>query len=88
MKKILLIFLVSFLASTLIAQQDKEREPFLTKSLPGQAVKNVEVETSGGNISVESIRTGQARIEVFAWPSNRKNGTVLKEEIQKTMDEF
>ncbi len=88
MKKILLIFLVSFLGSTLMAQQDKESEPFLTKSLAGQAVKNVEVETSGGNISVESVAAGQARIEVFAWPSTRKNGTVIKEEIQKTIDEF
>ncbi len=89
MKKILLIFLVSCMGITLMAQHDMDREPFLTKSLAGQTVKNVEVETSGGNISVESAAIQQTRIEVFAWPSgSKKNAVVSKEEIQKTMDEF
>ncbi len=88
MKKVFLILMISFTASTLFAQYNS-KEPFLTKSLASDEIKNVEVETSGGNISVESVAAGQARVEVYIWPSNRNNSaSVSKESIQKTLDEY
>ena len=89
MKKIMFILLATCIGSNLMAQNDKGREPFLTKSLSGQSVKNVEAETSGGNISVQSVSGGEARVEVFIWPSNRNKGTTLsKAEIQERLDEL
>ena len=88
MKKIFLILMISCTASTLFAQYNS-KEPFLTKSLASDAIKDVEVETSGGNISVESVAAGQERVEMYIWPSNRNNGaSVSKEAIQKTLDEY
>lgn len=88
MKKVFLILMISCTASALFAQYNS-KEPFLTKSLASDAIKDVEVETSGGNISVESVAAGQARVEVYIWPSNRNNGaSVSKEAIQKTLDEY
>jgi DUF4097 and DUF4098 domain-containing protein YvlB len=83
MKKLLLILSVTFLSNMLSAQ-----EAFLIKNFKGDAVKEVESTTSGGNISVESVATDQQRVEVFIWPSNRNKGSLSKEEIQKRLDEL
>lgn len=87
MKQTFLMMAICLATGSLWAQNDAKQAPFLTKSLPGNTVKQVEVETSGGNISVESVEAGQARVEVFIWPSNR-NKAGSKEEIQKKLDEF
>ena len=57
-----------------MAQNIEKQEPFLVKALTGETVKQVEVETSGGNISVESVAAGQERVEVYVWPSQKNNG--------------
>ncbi|MEO5890559.1 MAG: hypothetical protein ABIQ31_09915 [Ferruginibacter sp.] len=89
MKKTILIFLISCTVGTLFAQNDSKQDPFLTKSLATETIKDVDVETSGGNISVESVPAGQARVEVFIWASNRnKGGSLSKDEIQKRLDEY
>ena len=88
MKKVFLILMISFTASALFAQYNS-KEPFLTKSLASDAIKDVEVETSGGNISVEGVDASQARVEMYIWPSNKNNGaSVSKEAVQKTLDEY
>ncbi|MEO7489925.1 MAG: hypothetical protein ABIU77_22610 [Ferruginibacter sp.] len=87
MKKLLMILLVACSTGSLFAQNEKQ--PFLTKSFSGDAVKEVEAITSGGNIDVTSVAAGQERVEVFIWPSNRnKNASVSKEEIQQKLDEL
>jgi hypothetical protein len=87
MTKLLMILLVVCSTGSLLAQNEKQ--PFLTKSLSGESVKEVEAITSGGNIDVASVAAGQERLEVFAWPSNRnKNANVSKEEIQQKLDEL
>lgn len=89
MKKIFLSLLVLSLGNLLIAQDEGRQQPYQVKSLAGESVRQVEIETSGGNITVENIAAEQPRIEVFVWPSNRRKGTTLsKEEIQKKLDEF
>ncbi|MEJ7586274.1 MAG: hypothetical protein WKI04_01810 [Ferruginibacter sp.] len=87
MKKTILIFLISCTVSTLFAQKDSE-DAFLVKSLAGETVKEVDVETSGGNISVESAATDKLRVEVFVWPSNGNKKSLSKEVIQKRLDEM
>jgi len=89
MKKTIAILMISCTVGTLFAQNDSRKDPFLTKPLSGASVKEVEVETSGGNISVESVAAGQSRVEVFIWASNGRNGGNLsKDEIQKRLDEL
>jgi DUF4097 and DUF4098 domain-containing protein YvlB len=88
MKKVFLILMISCATSSLFAQYNS-KEPFLTKSLASDAIKNVEVETSGGNVSVQSVDAGQARVEVYIWPGNKNgNASVSKEAIQKILDEY
>ena len=84
MKKLMMILSATCLCNILSAQ-----EAFLVKNFKGDAVKEVESTTSGGNISVESVSGDQQRVEVFIWPSNRNKGTTIsKEEIQKRLDEL
>ena len=50
-----LSFLLMMTIGTLIvrAQFNSEKDPYMTKSLTGQSIKNIEVETSGGSIVVK-----------------------------------
>ena len=87
MKKYFFLLVISCFSIALSAQ-DKNDAPYLTKSFTGESIKNVESETSGGSITVTGSATGQARVEVFVWPSNKgKNASFSKEEIQKKLDE-
>ncbi|HEU4632420.1 MAG TPA: hypothetical protein VFS22_00455 [Flavisolibacter sp.] len=85
MRKLFLFLLLALGVTFLNAQDKHEKEPFLTKSLSSEAVKNVEVQTSGGSISVAGI-SSNARIEVYI-SSNNSNDNLSKEEIQKRLDE-
>jgi hypothetical protein len=80
MKKLLLIVLIS--CTTIIAAA---QNAFLTKPLSGQLVKQIEAQTAGGNISVQSVADAEARIEVFVRESG---GNKSKEEIQQKLEEF
>ena len=86
MKKYFLIALIAFLSLQAIAQFKGDKEPFLTKSLKGESFTEARVKTSGGNISVTGIETGEARVEVYVYSNNGKND-LSKEEIQKRLDE-
>jgi hypothetical protein len=85
MKKLLLIVLISCTVGIAAAQNDNKQTPFLTKSLSGQIVKQIEAQTAGGNISVESTSDADARIEVFVRSSGSNKS---KEEIQQKLEEF
>jgi DUF4097 and DUF4098 domain-containing protein YvlB len=80
MKKLLLIVLIS--GTTIIAAA---QNAFLTKPLSGQLVKQIEAQTAGGNIWVESVADAEARIEVFVRESG---GNKSREEIQQKLEEF
>ncbi|HEX2606997.1 MAG TPA: DUF4097 family beta strand repeat-containing protein [Flavisolibacter sp.] len=85
MKKssLLLALLITFAFLQAHAQNDKV--PFMTKPLTADQIKNVQVETSGGSISVASVAS-DARIEVYITPNNSREN-LSKEEIQKMLDE-
>lgn len=86
--KTYLCFLLLFIGLTVLAQNKAGQEPYLTKSLSGEAVKNVESETSGGNITVSGVNASAARVDVYVNRNdNRKgDGKLTKEEIQKRLD--
>lgn len=84
MKKLSLLLTGGLVVLTAGAQSS-ERQPFMTKTFPRGAVKTIEVRTSGGNISVEGVATGDARVEVYVSGEGRHGPD--KEEIQKMLGE-
>jgi hypothetical protein len=82
MKRILLLIACGLPFVTLKAQS-----PYMQKSFPRESVHEVKAETSGGNISVSGETTGEARIEVYIKPSNGRDYTMSKEEIEKKLNE-
>lgn len=89
MKKSSLMIVLLLIVYVANAQYVVGKDPYMTKSLAGQTIKNVEVETSGGSIDVTGGTGADARVEVFVWPNNYKKGeSISKEELQKRLDEF
>ncbi len=81
----LLLFAVS---NVLILHAQTNQEPFMTKSLSNESIRNAEVQTSGGSIAVSGVKAGEARIEVYVKPNNNGDPQALsKEEIQKRLNE-
>ena len=67
MKRIFML-LVSFLLSANIftaSADNQQKDPFLTRSFPASTIKDVEVATSGGSITVNGDASAEAIIEVF-----------------------
>jgi hypothetical protein len=71
-------------ACSIVSAQDN-KTPYLTKSLATDAIKMVEVKTSGGSISVSGVNPSEARVEVYVTPSNNK--TLTKAEIEQRIKE-
>ncbi|HMG66740.1 MAG TPA: DUF4097 family beta strand repeat-containing protein [Chitinophagaceae bacterium] len=86
MKKYPVFMLLALLQFSVMAQSKTEKEPFMTKSLSSESIKDVEVRTSGGNISVSGVNASEARIEVYISGNNNKND-LSKEEIQLRLNE-
>ncbi len=59
----------------------------MTRSLSNELIKNIKMQTSGGNITVSSVSSSEARLEVYVQPNNSRMNTMTKEEIQKRLDE-
>jgi DUF4097 and DUF4098 domain-containing protein YvlB len=69
-----------------VQAQDWKTEPFMTKSLAGQNIRSVTVETSGGNISVQA--DSRERVEVFIAPNNWRSGSKYSmDELKRRLDE-
>jgi hypothetical protein len=82
MKKLSLLFIAGC-GMLSVAAQSSDRQPFMTKTFPRAGVKSLDAQTSGGNISVEGIATGDARVEVYISVDGRHEGN--KEEIEKML---
>src|SRR5687768_994675 len=64
------IFLSALLTGsvlTLTAQRHQEEIIVDSQSLATKSIRFIEAETQGGNISVEGVSDGDARIAVYAW---------------------
>ena len=87
MKKLLFLLSLTLFVCVLRAQIKSDKDPYMTKTLSGESIKNVEVETSGGNIAVTGGNTSDARIEVYVQQNNYKGKDLSKEEIQKRLND-
>lgn len=86
MKKYLLSLAILCGVYAAKAQDDKEA-PYMTKPLAGQGINAVEVETSGGGITVKGGADGDARVEVYIHGNNIIR-SLSKEEIQSLLSEY
>lgn len=87
MKKYFLFLLAAALQLTIKAQSRSDKEPFITKALNNESIKDVYVQTSGGSISVSGVASSEARIEVYVSPNNNKND-LSKAEIQQRLKDL
>jgi hypothetical protein len=82
-----LVSLLAFLITATAFTQDWKKEPFMTQSLTGKNIRNVVVETSGGNITVQ--QGGNERVEVYVTPNNYKfAGSVSRQELEARLKEY
>jgi hypothetical protein len=86
MKKHLLFITLTALQLSVMAQSNSEKEPYITKSLSNENVKDVFVETSGGSISVTGGSASQAHVDVYISSNNGKS--LSKDEIQQRLNEL
>lgn len=86
MKKITNLILALLLSGAVNAQFDADREPFLTKSLSNETIRDVYARTSGGGITVSGVPASEARIEVYVQPNNNRN-ELSKDEIKRRLEE-
>jgi hypothetical protein len=85
MKTYLTLFIVACQSVVALAQDNDNKTPYMTKSLSGDAINNVVVNTSAGGIEV-SGRSGEApRVEVYIKGNNGRD--LSREEIKKRLDE-
>lgn len=87
MKKYLLFLFLIALQVAGSAQFKSDKEPYMTKSLANQTVKDVEVQTSGGSISVSGVAPAEGRVEVYI-SSNNGRDDLSKAEIEQRLKEL
>ncbi|MES2647239.1 MAG: hypothetical protein V4717_10210 [Bacteroidota bacterium] len=85
MKHFFLFLLLAAQTNILVARQNADKVPFLTKSLSSGTFNSVEVQTSGGSISVAGV-SSDFKVEVYVTGNNNKTN-LTKEEIQTRINE-
>lgn len=84
-KKIALFLMGGLTIFAVQAQSNKEA--FLVKTFPAAGIKEVETETSGGNVALYGQTSGDARVEMYIHTNNGWGQGLSKDEIQKRLDE-
>lgn len=86
MKKLLSFFILGLSISTVSLAQDKETLYFV-KTYKSSEVKNLNVRTSGGEISVTGGTGNEARVEVYV-KGNNGGSNLSKEAIEDRLKEY
>ncbi|MEH6304568.1 DUF4097 family beta strand repeat-containing protein [Olivibacter sp. CPCC 100613] len=86
MKKLSLFFIAIYSSYFLASAQDNT-SPYLTKSLASENIRSVNLQTSGGSLTVEGVAGSQARLEVFV-QGNNGNNRLTKEEIEQRLQDY
>jgi hypothetical protein len=84
--KILCSLLLSVTIGGYCSAQSSSNKPYLTKSFAGASIQNVEVETSGGGITLQGVDPAQSRVEIYIKSGNGRD--LSNDEIQKRLDEY
>lgn len=86
MKKILFYLLLTTLTLSVYAQNKTGEQPYLVKSFANKSIKNVDVKTSGGSISVTGSDAPETRVEVYV-DANNSLDDLSKDEIKRRLEE-
>jgi hypothetical protein len=81
---VILAFLLISFASLAQLQEEK---PYMVKTFPASAIKNLKMTTSGGGLYVFGATDAEAKIEVFI-QSNSGNNEISKEEIEERLKNY
>ncbi len=81
MNKLLLVFLL--ISCELFAQES----PYFVKTYQSSDIKNIEVRSSGGGITVIGNSTGETRVEIYVKPNNGLT-TLSKEELEERLADY
>jgi hypothetical protein len=84
-KKLFTLLVIAACQSVTAFAQNNNQTPYLTKSLSGDAISKVVVNTSAGGIQVSGESGQSPRVEVYIRGNN--NRELSKEEIKKRLDE-
>jgi len=84
MKTYIILFFIACQSVAALAQENKT--PYLTKTLSGDAIKSVFVNTSGGSITVSGAEGEKPRVEVYI-TGNNGVFTPANDEIKKRLEE-
>jgi len=79
-------FLVVMCSSYIVALAQNQNIPYLTKSLSAANIRSVDMQTSGGSLSVEGVNSADAKLEVYVH-GNNGNKNLSKEEIDRRIKE-
>lgn len=82
MKRIYLLIVLC--SSCIMAFAQNETTPYLTKSLSNANISSVNLQTSGGSLSVVGVSNAEAKVEVYVHANNGKNN-LSKEEIEQRL---
>lgn len=80
-------FLAVIVGSYFMSCAQDANTPYINKSLSNANIRSVDLQTSGGSLSVVGVNESEARLEVFVTSNNGKN-QLSKEEIDKRVKEF
>jgi len=86
MKKHILFLMLAAQSCLAIAQKDKV--PFMTKSFSNETIKNAEVQTSGGSITITGVAAAEARVEVYVYSNNNNQSNLSKDEVQQRLNQL
>jgi DUF4097 and DUF4098 domain-containing protein YvlB len=84
MKKLTSLLFSAVISISLIAQEG-DKEPYQVQNF-SSSISNLEVKTSGGNITVKGGQSGNAKVEVYIRSGNYKTN-LSKSEIEKRLTE-
>ncbi len=84
MKKVFISLMCVLLSATLftVSANNNQKDPYMTKKFPASSIKEVEVATAGGSITINGDASSEAVVEVYLSQDKRSS-----EEIQKYLDE-
>lgn len=85
MKKLLFHLMLAGMAVSVNAQSKTGKEPYMAQSFANASIKDVDVKTSGGSISVEGVNPSEARVEVYVNGNNSDD--LSKEDIKRRLEE-
>ena len=87
--KQLLTFVLSVLCYVSACAQGDDDKPYVTKNFNGSSLKELQVETSGGSISVLGGQSDGFKVEMYirsnGWNGNKE---LSKEEIEDRLERF